>query len=126
MMSAVIAGVAAIRPIVRLFGRFTPRGISSRQRLQNQLRYGAQRIEHAIAVDGDGLEVRGAFDPFAGRHLLDEILPRVIRIGRDALPAWNRSTSQPGFSAACSSAIGAALGKSRLLYWMTNGIFVRS
>ena len=35
-------------------------------------------------------------------------------------------TSNPGLSAACRSRNGAALGRSRLLYWIKNGIFVTS
>ena len=36
------------------------------------------------------------------------------------------STGHPGFNAAWRSLIGAAFGRSRLLYWMTKGILVRS
>src|SRR5437762_116736 len=78
-------GVAAIRPTVTAFGRFTRLLARSRERLEHELAHAAQRLEDAVAVDGNRLEVLRALDPLAGGQLLDEKLARVIRIGRDAL-----------------------------------------
>src|SRR3954462_10589774 len=89
--SHAMSGVAQMRATVSVLGRFTawlPEGArrTSGERLEHQLAHGLQRIEHAVAGDRDRLEVGGALDPFARRHLLDEVLACMIRIGRGTMP----------------------------------------
>src|SRR6266513_2760448 len=83
--SAAMKGAARIRPAVIVLGRFTrafpaPLG----ERLQHQLTHGLERVEHAIALDGDCLEVRRALHPLPAGKLLDQVLASVVRIGSDA------------------------------------------
>src|SRR5690349_13893333 len=74
------SGVMAMRPAVKAFGRFTSRGEGSGERLEHELADGAQRLEHAVARDGDCFEIRRALDPFPGRKLLHQVLSRMIRV----------------------------------------------
>src|SRR5919199_4314196 len=78
--------VRAMRATVSAFGRFTTeRPAPSGEGLQHHLAHGLERLEHAIALEGDPLEVRGAFDPFATGKLLDQKLTGVVRVGERAL-----------------------------------------
>src|SRR5687768_8466053 len=84
--SAATGGVSAIRAIVSAFGRFTSdRPPRSGERLQHHLAHGLQRLEDAVALERDALEVRGALEPFAARKLLDEVLAGVIGVRRRSL-----------------------------------------
>src|SRR5215218_9449437 len=84
--SHAISGVMAIRPAVKAFGRFTSWFEGSRERFEHELADGAQRLEHAVARDGDSFKIRRALDPFPGRKLLDQILPGMVRVRSDPLP----------------------------------------
>src|SRR5687768_4265960 len=81
-------GAAKMRATVSVLGRFTVlrARVSLRQRLQDHLAHRLQRVEHAVAVDRDRLEVRRSLDPFARWNLLDQVLAAVIRIRHDAHP----------------------------------------
>src|SRR5688500_17130753 len=83
--SAAMSGEMRIRPSVIAFGRFTCCALSG-QSLQYQLADGLESVEHAIPVDRDCLEVGNALDPVAAGKLIDEVLSRVIRVGRDSRP----------------------------------------
>src|SRR5919202_610659 len=75
-------GVRAMRATVSAFGRFTTeRPAPSGEGLQHHLAHGLERLEHAVALEGDSLEVRCALDPFAARELLDQELAGVVRVG---------------------------------------------
>src|SRR5687767_364397 len=80
------SGVIAMRPAVNAFGRFTSWGEGSCERLEHELADGAQRLEYAVARDGDSFKIRRALDPFPGRELLDQILPGVVGVGGHSLP----------------------------------------
>ena len=85
--SHAISGVMAIRPAVNAFGRFTSCGERLGERFEHEFADGAQRLEHAVARDGDCFKIRRALDPFPGRKLLDQIFPGVIRVRRNPLAA---------------------------------------
>ena len=119
-----MTGVKQIRTSVMMFGQ-GPHAGRLPQRLDDVLADRLEGVEHAVAGDRHRLEVGRPLDPLPVL-LLDEELGLVVGIGRRPAACAGSSTGQPGLSAACSSAIGAALGRSRLLYWMANGILVRS
>src|SRR6267143_1498321 len=83
--SAAMKGAARIRPAVMVLGRFTgglpaPLG----ERLQYQLTHSLERIEHAISLHGNRLEVRRALHPLSARMLFDQVLAGVVWIRSDA------------------------------------------
>src|SRR6185503_3753748 len=57
------------------------------ERLEHQLADSLQRIEHAVALHGNRLEVRRLLHPVAAWQLLDEVLTRMVRVGLDAMLA---------------------------------------
>src|ERR1700674_4287937 len=83
--SAAMKGAARIRPAVMVLGRFTG-GFSAPlgERLKHQLTHGLERIEHAISLDSDCLEIWRALHPFSAWKLFDEVLTRVVGVRRDA------------------------------------------
>src|SRR5213593_4081976 len=78
--SRAITGVRQMRASVRILGRVQRMRRRLAQRLQDQLAYRLQCVEHAVAADRHGLEVRRAADPLIV-HALDQVLARVRRIG---------------------------------------------
>src|SRR5688572_24657119 len=82
-----MSGVTTMRATVSALGRFTgpPGAAGLRQRLEHELRDGAERVEDAVAAHGHRLEVLRALDPLPRRDLLDEVLAGVVGVGRDAL-----------------------------------------
>ena len=78
-ISQAITGATAMRAAVIALGRFTwtvdAVGVDPVMRaraaqvlgegFEDQLAHGLERIEHAVAAHGNGLEVCSAFDPFA-------------------------------------------------------------
>src|SRR3954462_12686282 len=85
--SHAMSGVMAMRPAVKAFGRFTSWCDESCERLEDQLADGAERLEDAIARDGDSFKIRRALDPFPGRELFDQVLTGMIGVRGDTLPA---------------------------------------
>src|SRR5687767_13178366 len=78
-------GAVAMRAAESEFGRFIAPRLSG-QCLEHQLADRLESLEHAVALNGDRLEVRRALDPLPVRLLVNEVLPRVVRIGSHALP----------------------------------------
>src|SRR5687768_9410792 len=79
-------GAVAMRAADSEFGRFIARRLSG-EGLEHQLADRFQRLEHAVAPDGNRLEVRRALDPLSVGLLVHQVLPRVIRVWHDSLLA---------------------------------------
>src|SRR3989442_6104536 len=141
-----MTGVRQIRASVRMFGR-VPRigpfpspvptscgtcriyaqvrtvGTGLAQRLQDQLTDRLERIEHSVSADGHAFHIGGPAHPLAA-GLLHEVLAGVRGVRGDLL-LCSVLDRPPRVSDAWRSLMGAAFGRSRLLYWMTKGILVK-